>query len=199
MMYEVKFQLPVERGAVRNMYGYDAECGHINDAEIIGNHFVNASVENRTGVAGEEVRINPYRFVGNADEEATHPYFQDMEGEDCFTKVCALGKLSNHSYFSLQVEDYPYGYKKEMRYSEFDKLRKSSDVLFLTLKICNENKDDLEQDRNLVKKQFEAFQKDIWFDNKKLTTQDKQFGVSLKKPAHKVCEKKPLSLDANER
>ena len=172
MIYEVKFQLPVERGAVQGMYGYEAECGHIDDVEIIGNHFVDASIENRIGVAGEDVRIKPYRFVGSADEEATHPYFQDMEGEDSFTKTCALGELPNHSQFSLQIEDYPYGYKKGMEYSDFDKLKKSSDVLFLTLKICNENEDDLEQDRNLVEKQFKAFQEDISFNDKKLTIKE---------------------------
>ena len=168
MIYEVKFQLPVERRAVQGMYGYEAECGHIDDVEIIGNHFIDASVENRTGAGGEDIRIKPYRFVGSAEEEATHPYFQDMEGEDSFTKLCALGELPAHSQFSLQIEDYPDGYKKGMEYSDFDKLKKATDVLFLTLKICNENEYDLERDRNFVEKQFKAFQEDIPFDDKKL-------------------------------
>ena len=159
MLYEESMELTVTRREIEGIPGYRDYCDVIRD----GDFYLNAVLESMEYKAENGEMKQPLIFHEKNSEIDTSYYVDEAMKTNALTVFVSTGKMENGSEFVAKVEDYPKGFVDSVddsypvKFKKYDDLCTSEDLIKLTLKICNSDKNSLEKDKSLAFDGFKRF------------------------------------------
>ena len=159
MLYEESMELTVTRREIEGIPGYRDYRDVIRD----GDFYLNAVLESMEYKAENGEMKQPLIFHEKNSEIDTSYYVDEAMKTNALTVFVSTGKMENGSEFAAKVEDYPKGFVDSaddsypVKFKKYDDLCTSEDLIKLTLKICNSDKNSLEKDKSLAFDGFKRF------------------------------------------